>query len=1158
MNPASPTAPPPPPHWTGFLTTGAPNPAVSQLGNAQSSAFNRYMALAPSFNTPSHTVTIPHPPQAHPPHAANQASATQQRKASKLRKSSQNNKNLPLQQVKNAGASNGQNQDQRPSKKARTSPLRPAETLNQSMQRIGSGKASKPKQTAKAGKKRGSEIQTLAVKTAAIEHADDLGHADEGRISEEREKAKSFLKVMHANNVSFVDLVHEGLDSRFLRELYDEIGIDLNARVEGDGFGTMWDDEETHQDGDEDVYEPTDEPNSLLGPSLAVPPAQRVHNMAPREPSVPPTNSAMDQSQSAPISREDYLERLRAVRSGQSIPAMSFDHSMAPTTTGNESSLPQGAQQGTSHLQGALADIQQAPNLGSTGEDLARAKDRARKAFAASRAARKARQSSSNDTPQEAVVAILGTTASIDAPAMVTQAVEQEQDIASHLDPFPHPVGAHISAEIKSPTPFAVPEGSRLPGLFMEPAAISSHETPNSEPYTVQAHTVTDDPETTSAGLDKAQDITQDDAESEGAKSIQGAVEDPSVESMTLKEVPELRPAIASNSEDFIKFGEGDDLSFSGFQRSFEPGVPGLTAISRHRPHSAAPSRPAIQATTSWDNQWRESQSKIEDMKRKIQLAELKAKVKASRTASPGTPQMLHISATQPQEDASRSLQGTDASPHHQVSSEIPESQVMPETAVDASHIASPHAVIDHYEHHHEHQPQSVDTIEPSHTLAQTVQAEIAPQQSLPSSSVAKPPTAGGSAMSRSLRRAQIESLLSESRLESESDLSRMALLKAQLQELEDQARRKRETNERLAQELESLGVDTENIPTEELQDRRDKAVASLDTSHSVHTPSEHVVQGSASPDALQAKEEQENLTQESIATAPMSQPHPMVGTAGASGAIALPPVDSPVLLAASSSNVSSSSSSELAMESEQLTMDIDSGSEGEIIEDEESSHGPLQLEQQSEPSVNQVPYLAHPPPPLEARSFNSHVQEERSNPSPGEISAEMDFEVSSASSEEGEVSSDDGPSEEDDYSPEPSTSINLMQQSDVQQDALSISSDQSEEGSEEYEPAAYEPQDTQPDPATENSDIPDSETDGENEEDYEPPDASMEPAEPDDVMSYVPQNAQNPPHLDMQLLEGAAGQGSVIDDANERSELESGERSSASPSDVDSIMNEP
>ncbi|KAL9056266.1 MAG: hypothetical protein Q9162_003057 [Coniocarpon cinnabarinum] len=640
--PTSPTGPPPPPMWSGLFANGAPNPAV--MTNFAPIGFNQVMSHQNFANASHSTNTAPNM-QLNDGVAGNRSPRPGARKGQqKQKRATQNSRNHKNGASKAAGNVKTNNQDQRPSKKAKMSSshqeqLQPlaGESLNQSMQRLGSIKATRKKQASQS-QKANKGLETVQSREVDLQqpakstnNSVDQTHqlrmppaVSTISIERERERMRHFLQTMHDHGFSFQDLLREGFDSQSLHELYSEIGVEIPSEEDEDMYEP--DDVEDMvqvNEAEDDAYEPSDSLNPMFNIRTTERSRDNDGHLAVAKSAEASLQSAAPSNLAAAPNREDYLARLKALKEGHRVPSIQPDQLSALISPSQETPVSQiGPQDHHQAPPGLQSDAQNNIDVADSDE-IARARAKAREAFRAARKAKAAVPSAPLVPPSYSA-----------AP----DEVDNDEVGTSHENGVPEVCPAYLTTDaptsdaakdffVESAASDSVPEHVRLPGLFMGAAP---KQTEGSSSSTGSAPLRDDSEPRQTQGTE----VEGDEGEGFHEKVATSVEQD-----LPVRGDLGAADRDSARAEDFIEFTEGDDGSFSRYRPSLEPEIPGLTAISRRRPHSDSSNRPPLQHSSSYQDQIKGHQSRIDEMKRLIEQRESKKKA-GRRTETPGTPQI--------------------------------------------------------------------------------------------------------------------------------------------------------------------------------------------------------------------------------------------------------------------------------------------------------------------------------------------------------------------------------------------------------------------------------------------------------------------------------------------------------------------------------------
>ncbi|KAI9688209.1 MAG: hypothetical protein M1822_001715 [Bathelium mastoideum] len=211
--------------------------------------------------------------------------------------------------------------------------------------------------------------------------------------------------------------------------------------------------------------------------------------------------------------------------------------------------------------------------------------------------------------------------------------------------------------------------------------------------------------------------------------------------------------------------------------------------------------------------------ARIELMKKKIILMEQKRKMQKGENSRPQTPMKTHSSKSDVLPSSSPPAPSTQTMSDSAVQSST---QLLRSSAAQASLPADtasqkhqPNAFLSKI-----HRQQSTDRLTTA-TGDIGTSSPSAPQLGLRAGTMSP----AVQSESERKRRAEIQSKLSTFNAAAEAKKARLEQLRREMEEIEEQSRKEEQERANLAAELESLGIDTEGMPTEEMQAKRDEII---------------------------------------------------------------------------------------------------------------------------------------------------------------------------------------------------------------------------------------------------------------------------------------------------------------------------------------------
>lgn len=960
-------------------------------------------------------------------------------------------------------------------------------------------------------------------------------------LSRKHEAAKQILRILHENNIGYEELLSCDLDAGYLKEIYAEIGIDVEVPTQqSTSISTV----QPHMDMEEDL-------NTIEGPaaeqeassSFPIPtPAQMPKDSPPPVQDIP-----VSQQQAPALERKDYIAQMMALKASKASP----QENAIPNAVRSHDSPPQPNQQGRDTMTTVRTSpedlqMQEAAENENTTTNLSSLRENARRAAKAALAAR-TNQKVRSDAPP---VALDVSFASENVNTMGV-ASNSAEDNAHDENSFTLLEGNRSarSATEEITQPMSVPEPLGFmkgpPGLFMtKPTAsqIGSDRGVKEEATDVEMPMLFDP----GSDVEMSEDTDRSDmpiSADEAVDSIEGnnynvngRSLDPSAQYNL--DSKNAQPHGHYDGQFIHVTDDGDNPTNTQSAHEDVAVLQGSATVSDSTPSFAA-LRPPLRQSSSFQHSLSYQQLQIEQMKRQIELAELKKKIKARRTGTPAAAQTnQHEKPMQQSEiiEGRAELQGRAAESEERLRSQvtpsaadamIKEAQGTSDAPVSLSNDSTvrnlSRTLVDLRNDLGKQPSPSIKTFDFEAAYRSRKSDDISAR----SQSAASPSLTATDSLWKKQRRAQIESTLGEQQAQSASNLSRLESLKAQMQELEERMRKEEETKNHLVQELESLGIDTENIPEDELQETRDEVVANLELQKKIENAAKDSNDSpKTSPEGFPADPRHSSIIDNSSSG---DQAQWYVGNLGqpedpnADERVPHDDEETP-----RNFNINSQGSSQV--DEDEATNDFDSLGHEQPMEreetndhDDQSSQEASNVEGHSDRSFDELPTTSFPEnesSKTEASATRGELVDDL------EASASDDMDMGgSEESEDGGVEANvqhypqplndepfnDDASIEGDYSPEPPTPLPLNADATVGSHVSISSDEEGEEVDEEYEPP-------QPDQSYDHVDSYNYDLE---DEDYEPPDATYEEPQDDreedfedshvapstEVHSYSPQS---------------------------------------------------
>lgn len=611
-------------------------------------------------------------------------------------------------------------------------------------------------------------------------------------LSMQRKRAKQFLLAMHRENYGFDDLMKEDLDANLLRELYDELGIDLipkNPPVMNSNNNVNATNQQQQSNGhlipeplsvaqQASVQETIDK---LTASSMSLLPSPTSIAAVPVRP------ETTESKRPDPVSRQEYLARLSAVRSKKVGPN---DDAKSPSTVIAQPAAIAAVEASTSPQDIAEAvpslerDAKSPPQINIENDRqtiLSELKAKALRAKAKAQAA-KLQENTSRNVSNQAVVELkedrehpepsisgislpLETLYSSDSNDRQYLAPTQQNAYLSTSRPNPRQM-----ASLSQPTS----PSSQIPGLFM--TAPSSNEAfANAIPNVTDQAFAT---EILPAGIIRQKRPLASDFDA------------------MLPERPAKRAFGQGRFDNHVEeciietSGDEDDETNTSSKSNAKVGM--------------APAAQPLQAQLLDKQGLQIREQRIQELKRKILEKEiLKKKARATSTL-PGTPELSSAITTRPSASNAR------------LRSQTPTSVLTTSSIAPSATTLFPIQV------------KSADS-EFSDTDEHGLNSDVSP---VAQSNADDTFTVSSLAAKdwKAKRKVEIESSLPDMEARNATDYSELAQLKERMMAIETRLQKDQERKQQLAAELQSLGVATDGIREENLQAAKDEVVAQINS----------------------------------------------------------------------------------------------------------------------------------------------------------------------------------------------------------------------------------------------------------------------------------------------------------------------------------------
>ena len=656
----------------------------------------------------------------------------------------------------------------------------------------------------------------------------------------EREKAKKLLSVLNDNKINYPDLVQEGLDPQILGELYNDLSISTQSEPVRmpDQFGSIMNLQPTNE------AQPTESLSSRLNAKQGVP--ERSEPLPTSSQNINPQNIAVSTLQSqisskalalntttqakpvitantgmnrnvpvksapSPIDRKDYIARLQAAKTGK--------QAAISKPTGHESlSATSNAATATGKNVQAQPDSRTSQTLAATDESVITAEKRK----AQTELARQKMEAlaTRKTAPSTAVVSTEATPASLSRTSSFSSAmntseqdqVQSERQSLSRSSPSPpiHENSAAIPSTINQTSNQAAPSSGKLPsfggipGLFMTAS-------PSTKPAQPQVTSISASRETSvpMTARNRKRPVASDFDEPEGLRQLANGFKRPFGQSRHDHVNEEMIIEVSDDETAGSGMDMDDDqdtpeppahLPNNGNHTPFRQSTIRNLLPVPDLPSRATSVKPAVSAvSTPPAVQTPGSLAHVEDLKkREEEIAALRrriAEAERRKAMSKGK-----------QTEASRAQ--TPTTTQRPVAEPVLSSPAAATAGTALKNVA-----------------RSISSTAP--VLAPSLPSTTSTETHIPRMdekatmclSVSNP------TQWKKIRRAEIESGLPSLDASLASNAARLEQLRKEVEQLEAENRKRMRDKENLIKELESLGIDTEGMPHEELQAKKDEIV---------------------------------------------------------------------------------------------------------------------------------------------------------------------------------------------------------------------------------------------------------------------------------------------------------------------------------------------
>jgi hypothetical protein len=653
----------------------------------------------------------------------------------------------------------------------------------------------------------------------------------------EREKAKKLLSVLNDNRINYPHLVREGLDPQILGELYNDLSISTQSEPMRmpDQFGNIMNLQPTNE------AQPTESLPSRLDAKQGVPersePLPASQNINPQNIAVstlpsqisskaPALNTTAQakpvitantnmnrnvpvKSAPSPIDRKDYIARLQAAKMGkQAATSKPAGHENLSATSNATTATGKNVQ--------AQPDSKTSETLAATDESIITAEKRK----AQTELARQKMEAlaTRKTAPSTAVVSTEATPASLSrtssfASAMNTNEQDQiqseRQSLSRSSPPSPiHENSAAIPSTISQTSNQATPSSKLpfggIPGLFMTAS-------PSTKPTQPQVTSIFATRETSVpvAARNRKRPVASDFDEPEELRQLTNGFKRPFGQSRHDHVNEEMIIEVSDDETAGSGMDMDDDQdapeppahlpnngNHTPFRQSTIRNLPPMPDL----PSRATSVKPAVSAvSTPPAVQTPGSLAHVEDLKkREEEIAALRrriAEAERRKAMSKGK-----------QTEASRAQ--TPTTTQRPVAEPVLSSLTAVTTGVALKNVT-----------------RSISSTAP--VLAPSLPSATSTETRIPRTdgNVTMCSSVSNPTQWKKIRRAEIESGLPSLDASLASNTARLEQLRKEMEQLEAENRKRMRDKENLIKELESLGIDTEGMPHEELQAKKDEIV---------------------------------------------------------------------------------------------------------------------------------------------------------------------------------------------------------------------------------------------------------------------------------------------------------------------------------------------
>lgn len=656
----------------------------------------------------------------------------------------------------------------------------------------------------------------------------------------EREKAKKLLSVLNDNKINYPDLIQEGLDPQILGELYNDLSISTQSEPVRmpDQFGSIMNLQPTNE------AQPTESLSSRLNAKHGVP--QRSEPLPTSSQNINPQNIAVSTLQSqisskapalntttqakpvitantsmnrnvpvksapSPIDRKDYIARLQAAKTGK--------QAAISKPTGHESlSATSNAATATGKNVQAQPNSKTSQTLAVTDESVITAEKRK----AQTELARQKMEAlaTRKTAPSTAVVSTEATPASLSRTSSFSSAmntsekdqIQSEHQSLSRSSPSPpiHENSAAIPSTISQTSNQAAPSSSKLPsfggipGLFMTAS-------PSTKPAQPQVTSISASRETSvpMTARNRKRPVASDFDEPEELRQLANGFKRPFGQSRHDHVNEEMIIEVSDDETAGSGMDMDDDqdtpeppahLPNNGNHTPFRQSTIRNLLPVPDLPSRATSVKPAVSAvSTPPAVQTPGSLAHVEDLKkREEEIAALRrriAEAERRKAMSKGK-----------QTEASRAQ--TPTTTQRPVTEPVLSSPAAATAGTALKNVT-----------------RSISSTAP--VLAPSLPSTTTTETHIPRTDEKATMclSASNPTQWKKIRRAEIESGLPSLDASLASNAARLEQLRKEVEQLEAENRKRMRDKENLIKELESLGIDTEGMPHEELQAKKDEIV---------------------------------------------------------------------------------------------------------------------------------------------------------------------------------------------------------------------------------------------------------------------------------------------------------------------------------------------